>query len=163
MRADGINKFLKLGDNGDVVSAITSCYEIYKEQPQDHVRELRGLTVDEQCRAIFAYLAEHVRYELDKDGEQYIKSPARLLQDGCGDCKSLTMYISCCLHCLGRKHIIRFVNFDGGTQYTHVYPVAVDEMGQEIILDVCEKDKHGYPIYDYARGYVKKKDFIYNK
>lgn len=161
MVADGLNRLLQYGNNSDVVCSMRTCYEEYKEQPRNHVNELRGLCVDDQCRAIFAYLAEHVRYQLDEDGKQFIKSPARLLSDGVGDCKSLTMYISCCLHCLGVTHIIRFVNFDGGNQYTHVYPVAIDENGREIILDACEKDKHGYPVYNFARQYTKKKDFIY--
>ncbi len=163
MISNGANCLLKCGVNSDVIKAIQYCYEMYKNQPQDHVKELQGLCVDDQCRAIFSYLAEHVRYKLDKDGEQYIKSPARLLADGMGDCKSLTMYVSCCLHCLGVSHIIRFVNYDAGKQYTHVYPVAIDEEGNEIILDACEKDEHGYPVYNFARKYAKKQDFIYNE
>lgn len=70
------------------------------------------------------------------------------------------MFLACCLHCMGIKHIIRFVNYDGGTQYTHVYPVALDECGNEIILDACEKDADGIVMYDYAREYRKKKDFL---
>lgn len=163
MVADGINRLMIAGDNSDVVRGICKCYEEYKNQPQNHVRELRGLCVDDQCRAVFAYLAENVQYKLDREGEQRIKSPARLLQDGYGDCKSFTMYVSCCLHCLGVTHIIRFVNFDGGNQYTHVYPVAVDERGKEIVLDACEKDVHGYPRYDFARKYMRKKDFRYDE
>lgn len=161
MMSDGVNRFVTYGANSDVIRVMRECYEVYKDQAQDHVSELRYMCVDDQCRAIFAYMAEHVKYVLDENGKQLIKSPARLLSDGFGDCKSMTMYVSCCLHCLGVSHIIRFVNFDGGNQYTHVYPVAIDEKGEEIILDACEKDDHGYPMYNYARPYSKKKDFVY--
>ena len=167
MISDGKNSLLKIGVNRDVVSCWQECYERFKEQPQELVDDIRySGTIDERCQAVFGYLCEHVHYLLDKDGDQYIKSPARLLADGCGDCKSLTMFIACCLHCLGIPCIVRFVNFDGGTQYTHVYPVALDENGNEIIMDMCETDKGsetiGTPYYGYARPFARKKDILYN-
>ena len=106
-------------------------------------------------------MVNNTRYKLDKDGEQLIKSPARFLADGCGDCKSYTMFIACCLHCLGIPCIVRFVNFDGGDQWTHVYPVAIDENGNEIIMDACETDSDRVPLFGYAREFAKKKDIIY--
>lgn len=159
MYSDGKNTLLEVGYNADVVEREIECYHMWKDQPMALVSNIRG-TVDERCEAVFAYLVEHVVYQLDDDGQQYIKSPARLLSDGYGDCKSLTMFIACCLHCMGIKHIIRFVNYDGGRQYTHVYPVAIDERGREIVLDACEKDENGVILYDFARTYKKKKDFI---
>ena len=165
MIADGINKLMCNGYNSDVINAMRSCYEQWKEQPMDHVAPMASssYSVNDKCEAVFGHLVDNVSYQLDPEGYQYIKSPARLLKDGCGDCKSLTMYICCCLYCLGVKHKMRFVNFDGGNQYTHVYAVAIDEGGNEIILDACEKDEDGMTLYDYARPYSKKKDIIYNE
>lgn len=161
MQVFGNDRLLAVGENLHVLDGETQVYEAYKDQPMELVEDLRGLTIDEQCRSIFAYLVEHVRYRLDPDGVQYIKTPARLLSDGEGDCKSLAMFICCCLHCLGITNIFRFVNFDGGRQYSHVYAVAIDENGREIILDPCELDNNGVPVYDYARPYQKKKDFVH--
>ena len=84
-----------------------------------------------------------------------------MLADKCGDCKSYTMFIACCLHCLGIPCKVRFVNFDGGSQWTHVYAVAIDETGNEIIMDACELNDEGKPYYDYARRYSKKLDINY--
>ena len=158
MVADGKNTLMAVGVNDDVVACEIACYEKWKNQPKELVKDLSG-SIDEKCEAVFAYLTDHVVYRLDDEGNQYIKSPARLLADGCGDCKSLTMFIACCLHCLGIEHIIRFVNYDGGKQYTHVYPVAIDEMGREIVLDACEKDIDGVILYGFARDSKKRKDF----
>lgn len=162
MQSTGINDLLAFGDNRAVVNHVISCYEKWRDMPADIVNDLRGLDVDDQCRSIFAYLVENVHYQLDPTGVQYIKSPARLLKDGHGDCKSMTLFIASCLHCLGIRHTIRFVNFDGGLQYSHVYPLAYDEHGNEIILDACELDRTGAPIYNYARSYRRKKEFSYN-
>lgn len=162
MIADGRNTYLMSGFNSDIVSCWRKCYEQFKEQPRDLVADILGEgTVDERCQAVFGYMVTNTYYQLDHDGEQLIKSPARLLADGCGDCKSYTMFIACCLHCLGIPCKVRFVNFDGGSQYTHVYPVAVDENGNEIVMDACELDTDGTPLYDYARRYSKKKELYY--
>lgn len=168
MYPDGRNELLCVGFNSDVLTCWQMCYERFKEQPGqigllDEIRYVG--TIDDKCQAVFGYMCNNVSYRLDDDGYQYIKSPKRLLSDKCGDCKSLTMFVACCLHCLGIKCIVRFVNFDGSNQYTHVYPVAVDEYGREIIMDMCETDAgietNGTPLYNYARPYKRKKDFIY--
>ena len=166
MISDGRNELLRVGVNSDVVECWKICYERFKDQPEDIVQDIKYVgTINDRCEAVFGHLCKHVQYLLDKDGEQLIKSPARLIADGYGDCKSLTMFIACCLHCLGIKFIVRFVNFDGGRQYTHVYPVAINEYGQEIIMDMCETtsgfETIGMPRYNYARPYAKKLDIIY--
>lgn len=161
MRSIGHNDLVCYGDNKDVVRVVCELYNRWKEQPKDAVApELYNMSTEEACRSLFTYLVENVRYKLDTYGCQYIKSPARLLADGNGDCKSLTMFFSCCLHCLGISHIIRFVNFDGGDQFSHVYCVAIDG-GREIVLDACELDHDGTPVFNYARPYAKKLDFVY--
>lgn len=162
MTSDGKNRFMMSGLNSDIIECWRKCYEEFKEQTQDLVSDIKHAgTIDEKCQAIFGYMVTNTRYRLDDDGEQLIKSPARLIADGCGDCKSYTMFIASCLHCLGIPCKVRFVNFDGGRQFTHVYPVAIDEQGNEIIMDACELDTDGTPLYDYARRYLKKKELYY--
>lgn len=164
MVSDGKNTFLMSGLNSDIVDCWKRCYEQFKDQPMDIIdpEVFNAPTIDDKCQAIFGYMVSNTYYLLDRDGEQLIKSPARLIADGCGDCKSYTMFIASCLHCLGIPCKVRFVNFDGGSQYTHVYPVAIDEQGNEIIMDACELNEQGVPYYDYARPYMKKKEIYYN-
>lgn len=162
MKSDGKNRFMMSGLNGDIIECWKKCYEQFKDQTNNIVSDIRfSGTTDDKCQAIFGYMVTHTQYRLDNDGEQLIKSPARLIADGCGDCKSYTMFIASCLHSLGIPCKVRFVNFDGGKQYTHVYPVAIDENGKEIIMDACELDTDGTPLYDYARRYIKKKELYY--
>jgi|GEM_PF-1567394 len=163
MHAIGRDDYLKFGNNSDVVSYVKQYYEQWRDQPAEIVRNLDGKSRMEQCRYIFDYLLKHVNYVVDEPGSQYIKSPARLMADGTGDCKSMTIFICSCLHCLGIPHAMRFVNFDGGTQYTHVYPVAFDENGEMIVLDAVERDAHNLPIFNYARPFAKNKDLYYSE
>lgn len=161
MRATGKNDFIVYGNNADVVRNVVKCYNRWREQPDEIVTELRNVDTDTACYAIFRYIVDNVTYMADKPGYQYIKSPARLISDGVGDCKSMTIFIASCLHCLGIKHKIRFVNFDGGDQYTHVYCIAYDETNQPIILDAVERDKYNNPIYNYARDFRRNYDIDY--
>lgn len=164
MISDGKNTYLMSGLNPDIVTCWAKCYERFKDQPKELVNIFRRETVDKTCEAVFGYMVKHTYYRLDDDGVQLIKSPARLIEDGCGDCKSYTMFIASCLHCLGIPCIVRFVSFDDGDQYTHVYPVAVDEYGREIPMDACELDDDAKTcLYGYAREYTKKKDLVYGK
>ena len=164
MIADGKNRYLMSGLNGDIVECWKACYEQFKDQPKDLVKRFRGCNIDQTCQKIFGFMVKNTYYRLDDDGVQMIKSPARLIEDNCGDCKSYTMFIASCLHCLGIPCIVRFVNFDGGKQYTHVYPVAIDEYRNEIPMDACELDDDGKTcLYGYAREYSNKKDIVYGK
>ena len=163
MSSDGKNTYICFGDNADVVRYVTAYYERWRDQPLELVRDIANLPIEEQCYAIFNYLLQNVRYQEDKAGYQFIKSPARLLKDRVGDCKSMTIFIAGCLHCLGISHTIRFVNFDGGTQYTHVYPIAYDERGEAIILDAVERNTNGQPVFNYARTYSRNIDIDYDK
>ena len=161
MKADGRNQYLQFGDNSAVVRHVCKCYEQWREQPRDFVSDLQGLSRDEQCYSIFDFVIRNVQYRVDRAGYQYIKSPARLLQDGVGDCKSMTIFIASCLHCLGIPHVIRFVNFDGGSQFTHVYPIAFSEDGTPIVIDAVERDAQNQPVFNYAREFAKNKDIYY--
>lgn len=164
--ATGENRLMAEGYNDDIVRCFQECYEEFKDQPNEmHLLDIiqkNSYDIDGKCQSIFAYLADNVNYLLDPDGVQYIKSPSRLLMDRNGDCKSLTMFLVSCLHCLGISHKVRFVSFDKWNNcYSHVYAVAIDEQGDEIILDACELDPSGRELYDYARPYTAKKDLIY--
>ena len=160
-RYAGRDQLVKVGANSDVVETVVSFYQQYREQPQELVDEIQQLSAEEKVEAIFSYLVQNVVYKLDPAGKQFVKSPARLIYDGAGDCKSFTIFVASCLHCVGIKHIIRFVDFDGDGQYTHVYPVAIVG-GLEVPMDACEKDSDGYILLDYAREYVQKRDFIFS-
>lgn len=161
MVSDGKNNFLLRGLNNDVVKNVLAHYERHANQTAELVAELRECSPIEACEAVFWYVIDNVRYKEDEGNKQFIKSPARLLADGVGDCKSMSIFVASCLHCLGIKHAFRFVNFYDGKQYTHVYVVA-DCNGEIIIIDPVEKvGENKEPMFNFARKFSNKKDFWY--
>lgn len=136
MRPNFKNTIKKLsGNTSDIVSVVMETYN--KDWQQ--VRELAPTfgnagTTREICKNIFDYIIENVRYKEDPPGVQWVKTPARLLADGVGDCKSMSIFTASCLRVLGIDHFFRFVSFSRRKESTHVYVVAIDK-GREIIID----------------------------
>ncbi len=158
MIADYQNKFIKIGANKDVIEVVLKCYNLSKNQTDDILDEIRYIPQNDQIKSVWNYFVENVKYSVDPGDNQYIKTPARLIADGVGDCKSFSIFFASVLHCLHIPFCFRFVNFNGGKQYSHVYVVANPGSYNEIILDAVEKDKAGNPRYNFARSFKTKMD-----
>lgn len=144
------------GTNATVIKSIKEVYDEYKESVKPITVDLVGLDLYNQCYSIFSYILENVRYKEDEGNNQYIKTPARLLADGVGDCKSMAILAASCLYTLGVPCVLRFVSFNDSPIYTHTY-VVVNDGNRMIIIDPVER-VDGQPLFDYARPYKLKKD-----
>lgn len=112
------------GSTSDIISVVMMAYEIEKDnQIADLANELKGETELDTCRNVWQYLCTNIRYIADV-GTQEIKSPARLVHDGFGDCKSYSVFTACILRYLGIKHFFRFASYSNVKEATHVYVVA---------------------------------------
>lgn len=158
MRSDGVNILVSSrGNNQTVIKAIGEVYREHRHTCSELVDSMRGYSAAQCCEAVFDYVVDYVRYCEDPGNNQYVKTPARLLADGVGDCKSMAVFIASCLYCLGIDHCFRFVSFNMKPIYTHVYVVAKDERGKEIIIDPVER-VNGLPKFNYAQDYILKRD-----
>jgi hypothetical protein len=157
MKIDGQKIFVVSGYNDSVVDCVIDTYEQFKNQTSQLVDDIRAEDYETQCKSVFGYLLDNVVYREDPDGVQFVKTPARLILDGVGDCKSMSIFIGSCLHCLGIPFVFRFVGFSPRKIYNHVYIVANPGTEKEIILDAVERID-GEPVFDYARQFTVKKD-----
>lgn len=156
-RADGRATLVRRGKNRDVIEVLMETYRLYKGQCAPLVEALAGEDEETALQTVFQYVLENVRYREDPMPRQDIKTPARLLADGVGDCKSMALFIASCLHCLGIPFVFRFVSFNGTAVYSHVYIVARPGTEWQRTLDPVERvDRE--PVYDYARPYTLKLD-----
>lgn len=171
MKPDYKNTLLKKnGKTSDIVDAVMTVYKKDYEQVNDLAKTFETNNIEETCRNIFDYVVDHVQYREDESGVQWVKNPARLIAEGTGDCKSMAIFSAACLRCLNIPHVFRFVSFNGNKEVTHVYVVAFDEQGKEIIIDpvvrpiqfnkeekyTYKSDMNGTNIY-YLSGIPKRK------
>jgi len=157
MKAKNINKLLKRnGKTADIATAVMQVYNNDYQQANELAKSLVGNSTEQTCEKIFNYVIEHVKYIEDPNGVQWVKTPARLLADGSGDCKSMAIFIGSCLRCLGIQHVVRFVSYSQQKEATHVYIVVTDG-GSELVVDpVVRVDD--LPKFNYEEKYTFKSD-----
>lgn len=134
-KAQRTQKIEKLnGFTGDIIDSVISCYNDTKEQTKDFAQDFIRNSDYDTCKAIAEFVYKTINYKEDPVGKQWIKTPARFIEDREGDCKSYSIFICSCLANLGIEHAFRFVCYKGN-DYTHVYVVAYIN-GEELPIDV---------------------------
>lgn len=150
--------FYKQGNTDDIIRVIQHANKTASTDTLKFAKTLRGNTVLETCQNIWAYVKQNIRYKVDPPGVQWVKSPARLMADGVGDCKSFSIFTASILKNLGIPFVYRFVSYSKGNPTpTHVYVVAFDA-GTPILIDaVWDGD------FNTEKDYQHKKDYDMSK
>lgn len=146
------------GKTKDIMQAVVDCYNSDYAQVQELADNLPGNDTLSRCRAVFDFVDKNIKYQIDPLKKQWIRTPARLWSDGEGDCKSFSIFICSCLRCMGIPHLFRFAAYEGNSDPTHVYAVAIDESGKEIIVDPVYRDENGKAVFNKECPYTKKID-----
>ena len=146
------------GKTKDIMQAVVDCYNSDYSQVQELADNLPGNDTLSRCRAVFDFVDKNIKYQIDPLQKQWIRTPARLWSDGEGDCKSFSIFICSCLRCMGIPHLFRFAAYEGNSDPTHVYAVAIDESGKEIIVDPVYRDESGKAVFNKECPYTKKID-----
>lgn len=146
------------GKTKDIMQAVVDCYNSDYAQVQELADNLPGNDTLSRCRAVFDFVDKNIKYQIDPLQKQWIRTPARLWSDGEGDCKSFSIFICSCLRCMGIPHLFRFAAYEGNGDPTHVYAVAIDESGKEIIVDPVYRDESGKAVFNKECPYTKKID-----
>ena len=146
------------GKTKDIMQAVVDCYNSDYAQVQELADNLPGNDTLSRCRAVFDFVDKNIKYQIDPLQKQWIRTPARLWSDGEGDCKSFSIFICSCLRCMGIPHLFRFAAYEGNSDPTHVYAVAIDESGKEIIVDPVYRDENGKAVFNKECPYTNKID-----
>ncbi len=157
MEADGKIKVIhKSGLTKDIIRACVDEWKNGWTGYEEFARQFNRSSIIDSCRAVFDFLVTKIRYKVDPNGEQWIRTPARLIMDGNGDCKSYSILTASVLSCLGIECVMRFVSYDSG-DYSHVYVAAFDESGREIKIDAVAYVQCGIQ-FNNEIDYIKKVD-----
>lgn len=148
----GFQKTLKL--NADLNDTIQNAKRIaVRDAYQVRVlaNELKDDSIKQTAENIWNYLRANTVYKLDQDGIEQLRTPARSLVDGKKglvdvnfgiDCDDYTILVSALLINLGIKHEYRVAAYAQKGKFQHIYPVAYDESGNEIIIDLVPEIPH---------------------
>jgi hypothetical protein len=135
MRIKNINQVItNKGNTSDIINVVMYAYDVERDpQIKELAGKLKGNSDSQTCKNIWQYLQDNVVYHADSESSngEMVKSPARLLVDGTGDCKSYSLFTAVILRWLGIPHLFRFVSYSPRPEATHVYVVA----GGNIVID----------------------------
>lgn len=155
MNIRNINKTIYTnGGTSDIIRVVMMAYDIESDpQIYELANSLKGSTTVETCRNIWKYLVDNIRYAADSDGDrgEMVRTPARLVHDGTGDCKSYSLFTAVILRYLKIPHVFRFASYSSRKEATHVYVVAFDTKCEtqntkhEIVIDAVAKQQLNTP------------------
>ena len=137
-RPDGKNRF-EYGDaiNSDIITVLEKNFPKGVEQTKSFAKQFEADSRIASAKKVWDFLKSHITYVKDSHNAQNIKLPSRFIKDGTGDCKSYSLTAASLLSNLGIPVSFRYSNYnsDSGRIPTHVYVVAKDEQGRNIIVD----------------------------
>lgn len=122
------------GSTKDIISVIMYADQHSAQYTKEFAQTFTGDVYDITDQ-LYHFVQNNITYKEDPPGVQWIKSPAQLWSDKIGDCKSFSIFIGSVLKNLGIRFVYRFVSFTRTGDVSHVYIVAYDNDGNEIILD----------------------------
>ena len=110
---------------------------------------------EETCKAIWNFVYNYIQYTLDSEHQEELRTPARTWKDRSTgvDCDCMSIFVSSILTNLDIPHDFRVTGYKkkgvlGSSvcgEYQHVYVIAYDERGKEIIID-CVVDEFNYEV-----------------
>lgn len=135
---------------GEIIKAI----KIQHAQNFNHAKKIckyfdKGNERD-TARAIFQFLREHIKYEVEPAEKQTTKTISRFLSDGSGDCKHFSIFANTILDACGYRAAYRYAGY-GNKGFQHVYTYLPDS---KTILDAV------LPDFDTEKKPTIKKDYI---
>lgn len=139
------------GNTQDIINTILKQDKIYYPNFEEFSKQFNGRKGLEK---LWNFVKYEIKYKIDPNGEQIIKSPKALWKLKQGDCKSKTLFVNQVLKHLKIPYKIRFVNYDPDiTDVKHVYTVALIN-GSEVPIDTV------YDQFGVEKKYNLKKDFM---
>ena len=146
---------------GDIIDTLNKCFPSAKKDVLLFAENFRSSNIYDSAFNVWKFVRENVQYKRDPDGIQVIQHPPALirrgmLNNGGGDCKSMSLTISSILSSLGAKNVkLRYVSFKPDLVPTHVYTIF-EYQGRMVPVDsVLNK-------FDYEKPFTYKIDYPMN-
>lgn len=121
------NKTEYVGNGGldKTIQLMKECITDSLPQAQGIAKRLYTGNMKSDCEAVYDFINENVRYIHDKPGTEEIRTLARLLKDGEGDCDDMAVSVYSICQAMGYQPKLNIVAQNGGG-YSHVFTTVGD-------------------------------------
>ena len=129
---------------GDIMQGLVKCHELHRKEYDKIANYFRGKSTNEIAYKIWSYLKKNVKYVIEPDHAQFLKSPSAILATGSttgSDCKNYSLFAGGILEALNRKgykipFVYRFASYRLNDKIPqHVFVVLNPNTKKEIWLD----------------------------
>jgi hypothetical protein len=141
---------------GDIITGLLSTHDRYKREYDKICNQFNAGIAENIGFKIWKFLKDNVRYRVEPDSRQMLKSPAAIIQPGTtSDCKNYSLFTGGILDALERKGIkipwcYRFSSYrllERTPQ--HVFVVMYPGTSREIWIDAVLSDYNSHKQYYY--------------
>jgi hypothetical protein len=125
---------------GDIIEGILDTHNRYKNQYDKIYKYFIGSSLNETCNNIWQFLKDNVKYYVEPQRLQTLRSPAAILSKA-ADCKSYSLFANGILDAYRRNEnknfdvCYRFAGYTKPKRIEHVFSVCIDKKGNEIWTD----------------------------
>jgi hypothetical protein len=112
----------------DTLRLIVELVKESKESITPLAMELRGKTLSETSRNIWDFIKENIRYVKDDPKIEQVRTSARILADGYGDCDCFTQFACSIFYALEYNPFFYVVAFNGNPESEHIYAGVADNI-----------------------------------
>jgi len=140
---------------GDIIKAILDTHPKYKDDYNKIAKYFKGSNEIKSCEKIWNFLKKNIRYVVESEKNQFVRSPGAILKQGVSDCKCYSLFIGGICDSLGMKFCYRFASYnDYIKQPGHVFVVVNPGTNNEIWIDPV------LSYFNYKKPYFYKIDKI---
>ena len=140
-------------NTGDIIQCILNEHEKYKDQYKKISSYFKGFSVEQTGKNIFDFLKNNIRYIIESEDQQLVKSPAAILHTAKSDCKCYSLFGAGVCRELGIPYCFRFASYRSHDKNPgHVFVVIYPGTDKEIWLDPVLSN------YNYKKAYNYKID-----
>jgi hypothetical protein len=143
-------------NTSDIINSILSAHKKYASDYDKIASQFWRGSAKETCRYIWSFLKANVKYRIEPDSSQSVKSPAAILLKN-GDCKHYSQFFGGVLDALKRQGYkidwcYRFANYKLFNTAPHHVFVVLKNKGIETWCDAVLSG------FDYKKSYINKID-----
>lgn len=130
------NKIVEDQSTGDIIKAILDTHPKYKSDYNKIAKYFKGSNELKSCQKIWNFLKKNIRYVVESENKQFVRSPAAILKQGISDCKCYSLFAGGICEALKMDFCFRFASYnDFSKQPGHVFVVVNPGTQNEIWID----------------------------
>lgn len=133
----------------DIIKDLIYCFKKYNYQAKPIRQLFSSGDFKTDAKNIYDFIKKNIHYEAEPEGDQTTRSFSRIIHDKWGDCKHNALLAASIAWNMGYNVIFKFVGYNKGESYGHVYTIIENpKTKEEIIIDPLQD-------FNYEKPYLK--------